>query len=180
MGSCNSIHNGLPWSSAVTLAQDKTLLEPYGSIMLLCLRQTSSRASSRQDRDVVLTLGWLRFPSPDDQVFLSVFWLQSQLLQLPCHSAPVTSFLSPGYLRRLKKYSWSMKRYSRSMLVSFLPCCVWACTAKLRAAELAAAACSSSVGKAGAEIAFSKCQKDRPSGRKYRVKEQESEFASKQ
>lgn len=50
----------------------------------------------------------------------------------------------------------------------------------LEAVELAAAACSLSVGKAGAEITFSKYQKDRPFERKCGVKEQESKFASKQ
>lgn len=79
-----------------------------------------------------------------------------------------------------KTYFWSMKMFLKYMLDLSLPCCVWVCTAKLEAVELAAAVCSSSVGKAGAEITFSKCQKDRPSERKCRVKEQESKFASKQ
>ncbi|RMC05434.1 hypothetical protein DUI87_18626 [Hirundo rustica rustica] len=41
----------------VTLAQDKTLFELYGSIILLRPRHTNLTASSRQERDVVVIPG---------------------------------------------------------------------------------------------------------------------------
>lgn len=140
-------------------------------------------------RGGVITVGWLWFPSLDDQVS-SGMCLQSLGCQSPEPATSVAPSLCPcHHLLSLTWFSltetplnssWSMKRYPKSVLDSFLPCCVWVRTANLKAVELAAAACSSSVGKAGAELTFSKCQKDRPSGRKCRVKEQESEFASKQ
>lgn len=70
-GSCNSINTLALVVNRVTLAQDKNLLEPHDSILLLRPRHTNFTASSRQERDVVITPGWLWFTRLDEIVTLS-------------------------------------------------------------------------------------------------------------
>lgn len=122
-GSCNSIHNGLPWLSTEShWPRTKPCLSPM-TLLHYCGQGTPASQQEADRRGMLLSHqadpdspDWMKlwhFPAGCACSVL-VLWFQSQLLQLLCHPVPVMSFLLTWFslIKLFLKYEKIFKRYA--------------------------------------------------------------------